>query len=135
MAFVLDASVALAWCFPDESSNHAVSIFHRFKVETAIVPSIWPLEVANALVVGMRRGRLNEEQFSLVVRLLKELPIEIDPALVARTLDGLVSMAVNCVLSVYDASYLELAQRLKCPIATADAKLAAAAKTCAIELV
>ncbi len=70
MAFVLDASVALAWCFPDESSNHAVSIFHRFKEETAIVPSIWPPEVANALVVAMRRGRLNEEQFSLVARLL-----------------------------------------------------------------
>jgi len=135
MAFVLDASMALAWCFPDESSHHAVSILHRFTEETAIVPPIWPLEVANALVVGMRRGRINEEQLALVAQLLKELPIEIESALVARTFDGVIRMAVTQTLTVYDASYLELAQRLKCPLATADAKLAIAAKTCAIELI
>lgn len=135
MAFVLDASVALAWCFPDESSHHAVSILHRFTDETAIVPSIWPLEVANALVVGVRRGRINEEQLSLVGQLLKELPIEIESTLVVRTFDGVVRMAVAHTLSVYDASYLELAQRLQCPMATADSKLAIAAKTCAIELI
>ncbi len=134
MVFVLDASVALAWCFPDESSDYAVSVLHRFKEGTAIVPSIWPLEMANALVVGIRRNRLNDEQFLLVKRLLKELPIEIDPALIERTFDDTVKIAIAHTLSVYDASYLELAQRLKCPMATADTKLSTAAKTCAIEL-
>lgn len=135
MAFVLDASVALAWCFPDESSDYAASIFHRFKEEAATVPSIWPLEVANALVVGMRRRRLTAEQLAAVGRLLTELPIDLDPAPVTRTFDDVVSLAVNHGLSVYDASYLELAQRLKCPLATVDAKLATAAKTCAVALV
>jgi predicted nucleic acid-binding protein len=125
----------LAWCFPDESSGHAVSILHRFSDETAIVPSIWLLEVANALVVGMRRGRINEEQLSLVAQLLKELPIEIEAALVVRTFDGVLRMAVTYALSVYDAYYLELAQRLKLPIATTDTKLATAANLCAIELI
>lgn len=135
MAFVLDASVALAWCFPDESSHYAVSILHRFKEETAIVPSIWPLEMANVLVVGMRRNRLNDEQFVLVRQLLQELPIEIDPTLIGRTFDEVVSIAMTHALSVYDASYLELARRLQCPMATADTKLATAAQTYTIELI
>jgi predicted nucleic acid-binding protein len=123
MALVLDACVALAWCFPDESSGHAVSILHRLSDETAIVPSIWPLEVANA------------DQLSLVARLLKELSIEIESASIVRTFDGVARIAVTHTLSVYDAAYLELAQRLKLPIATPDKKLAIVAKTCAIEVI
>lgn len=135
MMFVLDASVTLAWFFPDESSDYAVSILHRFKENSAIVPPIWPQEVANALVVGMRRSRISDEQVAVVVRLLQELPIEIDQPMITRTFDGAVSIAVKQGLSVYDASYLELAQRLQYPLATADAKLSLAARAVNIELV
>lgn len=135
MGFVLDASVTLAWCLPDESSDYAVSILHRFKEHSAIVPPIWPQEVANALVVGMRRGRISDRQVAVATQLLQELPIEIDQPLLTRTFDGVVSIAVKQRLSVYDASYLELAKRLQCSLATADAKLSQAARAVDIELV
>lgn len=77
----------------------------------------------------------NEELLSLVARLLKELPIEIEFASMVRTFDGVVRTAITHRLSVYDAAYWELAHRLKWPMATANTKLAIVAKTCAIELI
>lgn len=64
MAFVFDASVALAWCFPDETNAYADALLRRFRDETAMVRAIWPLEVANALVVGVRRSRLTPRAIS-----------------------------------------------------------------------
>jgi len=135
MAFVLDASVALAWCFPDESNAYADALLHRFRDETAMVPAIWPLEVANALVVGVRRSRLTPEQLAHASRLLQELPIDVDASLVSRVFDATARLATSYGLSVYDAAYLELAQRLQCPLATADTRLAKAAQACGLELI
>ncbi|MCY0899644.1 MAG: type II toxin-antitoxin system VapC family toxin [Firmicutes bacterium] len=135
MAFVLDASAALAWCFPDESNAYADALLHRFRNETAMVPAIWPLEVANALVVGVRRSRLTPEQLAHASRLLQELPIDVDASLVSRVFDATARLATNYGLSVYDAAYLELAQRLQCPLATADTRLAKAAQACGLELI
>jgi predicted nucleic acid-binding protein len=135
MAFVLDASVALAWCFPDESNAYADALLPRFGDETAMVPAVWPLEVANALVVGVRRSRLTPEQLVHASRLLQELPIDVEAPLVSRTFDAMVRLATSCGISVYDAAYLELAQRLQCPLATADTRLATAAKACGLTLI
>ncbi|MDA8193565.1 MAG: type II toxin-antitoxin system VapC family toxin [Thermaerobacter sp.] len=135
MAFVLDASVALAWCFPDESNAYADALLHRFREETAMVPAVWPLEVANALVVGVRRSRLTPEQLAHAGRLLQELPIDVDGSLVSRVFDATVRLATSYGLSVYDAAYLELAHRLQCPLATADTRLATAGKAWGLELI
>lgn len=135
MAFVLDASVALAWCFPDESNAFADAVLHRFRDDTAMVPAIWPLEVANALVVGVRRSRLTPEQSVHASRLLQELPIDVDASQVSRVFDVTMRLATSYGLSVYDAAYLELAQRLQCPLATVDTRLAAAGKACGLKLI
>ncbi|MCY0878240.1 MAG: type II toxin-antitoxin system VapC family toxin [Firmicutes bacterium] len=129
---MLDAAVALAWCFPDESNAYADAVLHRFRDETAVVPAIWPLEVANALVVGVRRSRLTSEQLAHASRLLQALPIDVDTSLLSRVFDGTVRLATSHGLSVYDVAYLELAQRLQCPLATADTRLATAAKVCGL---
>ena len=54
---VLDSSIALAWCFADEKDPYADAIAASFPALEATVPNLWPLEIANALVVGERRGR------------------------------------------------------------------------------
>ncbi|MCY0865400.1 MAG: type II toxin-antitoxin system VapC family toxin [Sulfobacillus sp.] len=82
--FVLDASVALAWCLPDETNAYADPVLHRLAHETALVPTIWPIEVTNALVVGIRQGRLTREQ---ALHLLNELPIEVDVPIWSRIFD------------------------------------------------
>ena len=53
---VIDASVALAWCFPDEASDYADSVLLAIENQTVIVPAIWPVEITNALLVGERRN-------------------------------------------------------------------------------
>ena len=55
---VVDASVALAWCFPDESSDYADRVLVALEGHELVVPAIWALEITNALLVGERSKRL-----------------------------------------------------------------------------
>ena len=80
MTFVLDSSVALSWCFQDEVSAATLQIRERLSAERAVVPSLWLLEVANVLALGIRRGRLTAETAAEFADLLVGLPIDVaDP--------------------------------------------------------
>ena len=124
--FVLDASVALAWVFEDEQTPSARRVLTRLATEPALVPALWRFEVANALLVGERRGRLDPAQVERSVTLLAALPIEVDREPV--DLSRLISVARRHGLSAYDASYLELAAREGISLATLDSAMAAAAR-------
>ena len=76
---MLDASVALAWCFADEQSALADAVAGMLTSDRAVVPAIWPLEVGNALLSAERRGRLGVEERPVLLRLLAALPIEVEP--------------------------------------------------------
>jgi predicted nucleic acid-binding protein len=132
--FVLDASVALAWCFEDETSPEADKVLDALTSMEAVVPSIWPIEVANALLAGERRGRIAPATVSRQLTLLGQLPIQADDAGLAGDIDGLVSLARSAGLSAYDAVYLSLAQRKGIPLATLDSALSQAARRSGIEL-
>ena len=56
--FVVDNSVVMSWCFKDETNNYADTVLDRLTEEAAVVPSIWPLEVVNVLLVAERQKRL-----------------------------------------------------------------------------
>jgi predicted nucleic acid-binding protein len=130
--FVIDTSVAMAWCFEDEATEAADLVLDRLREDEAVVPAIWPLEVANVLLVAERRGRLTEAQVSRFLGLLTQLPIEVDDA--PRELAGIVAAGQRHELSSYDASYLVLAERLGASLATLDRRLAKAAKRAGVEL-
>jgi predicted nucleic acid-binding protein len=130
--FVIDTSVAMAWCFEDEATEAADLVLDRLREDEAVVPAIWPLEVANVLLVAERRGRLTEAQVSRFLGLLTQLPIEVDDA--PRELAGIVAAGRRHELSSYDASYLVLAERLGASLATLDRRLAKAAKRAGVEL-
>lgn len=131
---VLDASVALAWCFEDELSAAADVVADRLMSEPAIVPAIWPLEVANAVVAAERRGRLTERDAAEILELLTVLPIEIEATSTRQALGAIAAVAREHGLSAYDAAYLELAARLQAPLATLEKRLLAAARSAGIEL-
>ena len=78
MAFVLDSSVTLAWLLPDEGSEDVDKLADRLEQESAIVPSIWALEVGNALLVAQRRGRIKDDELARLAAALDGLPIEVD---------------------------------------------------------
>jgi len=126
--FVIDNSVVMAWCFEDETSPYADFVLDSLKNMTAIVPSIWPLEVGNVLTVAERKKRLNEAASNKFIALLSELPIIVDQEPPERMLREILSLARKNQLSTYDASYLDLAMKRALPIATLDDRLIAAAR-------
>ena len=126
-AFVLDSSVALAWCFRDEATAASDALLERLPAEPAVVPSLWPVELANVLVMGERRGRLDPTRSAAFLEMIASLPIEIDPASVDRPPADLMALARTHRLTAYDATYLDLALRRNLPLATRDAALARAA--------
>ena len=123
MSLVLDASVTLAWCFADETSASADRILDRLVHQRALVPPIWPYEVANALVVAERRKRLTARDTAAALDMLGRLPIDVDHSRTESVFGDLPTMARKYRLSAYDVSYLTLARREKLPLATLDAKL------------
>jgi len=126
--FVVDNSVVMAWCFQDEASQYADAILDSLEVSKAIVPSIWPLEVGNVLLVAERRKRLSEAGSARFIALLTELPIMIEQESPERMMREILALAREHQISSYDASYLDLAMRKGVSIATLDDGLIKAAE-------
>lgn len=133
--FVLDCSVTMAWCFEDEGDPGSDAVLDRLGEVDAVVPALWPLEVANVLLVAERRGRLTASDSSRFTALLGALPISVDRGLDAPVVPGLLAVAREYGLTAYDAAYLELAMRLGLPLATRDSELMGAARRAGVALV
>jgi predicted nucleic acid-binding protein len=128
VSLVLDASVVLSWCFPDEQAQKAAEIAERIAAgERVLVPAFWPHEVLNALLVG-KRGRLTDKLTQLFLDDLNRLPIDLDQSITTsgafRTIQ---SLCRKHGLTSYDAAYLEVSLRHSCPLATVDDDLTRAA--------
>ena len=128
MTFVLDCSVTMAWVFPDEATLETARLRDALTDGRAFVPAPWPIEVANVLLVATRRGRIAETDWPRIWRNLEALPITIEPVSIPRIRRTVLDVASAHRLSVYDATYLELAIRMRLPLATLDRALADAAQ-------
>lgn len=130
--FVLDASVALAFCFDDERDADVDGVLQFLAVNKAFVPAIWPLEVANALLTAERRKRIDGVACANAIAILNDMAIEVDHDASGLVPSSVLSVARAQGLSAYDASYLELAMRKGLPLASRDATLLKAAKKCGV---
>jgi len=127
--FVVDASAALAWCFEDEASSWGDGLLERLRHGDRIaVPSHWPTEILNGLLVASRRKRIKADQPSLLWDELARLPVETEPALSAMEAKAVLALSEKHALTAYDAAYLELALRRKLPLGTLDTDLRRAAQ-------
>lgn len=126
---VVDASIAGAWLLPDETSQRAELLLTRILSGAAelAVPGLWVYELTNLLVSAGRRGRIGDDQIAEAHQLLDAVPRRTFDHDTATTRDRMTHLARRFELSAYDAAYLELADRLACPLATADGRLARAA--------
>ena len=124
---VIDSSVAIAWCFPDEQDTYSQSVLDALESEQAIVPDLWHLEVANTLVIGERRKRSTQADTVTWMGFLSALPVTVDEETRAHAFGDTAGLARAHGLSVYDAAYLELAMRRGLRLAALDEKLSAAA--------
>ena len=130
MKIVLDASFAAAWILPDESSNDAEACLQKIlegELEM-VTTALWHYEMCNLLNTAIRRKRLDEGSADSALGLLQQLPVGIHDHQQELWQRRLQILARRFGLSAYDAAYLELADRLQCPLRTNDNKLRAAAK-------
>ena len=136
MAFVLDASISAVWALMDESNPLATQILDNWAAnpenpETALVPSLWWYELRNLLVTSERRKRITAAESTAFLRVLGSFPIEVD---VEPDENAIFGLARRYQLSFYDATYLEIAERKKLPLATLDKALRVAAEAAGVPL-
>jgi hypothetical protein len=92
---VVDASVALAWCFPDEGSDYADEVLVALDGIPILVPAVWSLEVANAILVGERNKRLHQREIQRFSTLLQNLSVDQDTQSVEETWPTFCPLRVN----------------------------------------
>jgi predicted nucleic acid-binding protein len=132
---VVDCSVTMPWLLKNDKTGYAVKVLQSLGTTIALVPRLWFLEVANVLLVFERRKRITQAESGRFAELLTQLPFDVDDSVYNRVFDGVISLAREQMLSLYDAVYLELAMRRGMPLATLDKGLVKAAKAVGVEIV
>jgi predicted nucleic acid-binding protein len=134
-AFVADASVAIGWVHPAQATTHTEAMLDAIGQGSRLeVPALWPLEVANALVVLRRRRKLTEAERQAGLGWLRNLPLHVDNEMAALAFSRLSELASGHRLSVYDAAYLELAERRQLVLGCKDGPLRKAASRVGVDL-
>ena len=134
-AFVADASVAIGWVHPAQATRQTAAMLDAIADGATLeVPALWPLEVANALIVLVRRRKLSEDERQAGLGWLRGLRLRIDHESASVAFSRLSELAGAHQLSVYDAAYLELAQRRTLVLGSKDGALRKAAKQMGVGL-
>lgn len=134
-AFVADASVAIGWVHPAQATTHTAAMLDAIgDGATLEVPALWPLEVANALIVLVRRRKISEDERQIAIGWLRGLRLRIDHEAASLAMSHLSELAATYQLSVYDAAYLDLAQRRRLALGCTDGPLRKAAKQAGVNL-
>jgi predicted nucleic acid-binding protein len=124
---VIDSSITLNWVLYDEHTPESDELFDLVSQRGALVPSLWRLEIANALQVAVRRKRIDAVYRDRCIQELQQLPIQVDSETDKQAWNATLRLSEHHNITVYDAAYLELALRRCLPLATRDQRLAKAA--------
>jgi len=135
VSLVLDSSTALAWIYQDENSEPADDILNAVVADTAWVPTLWWLEIANGLRTGIRRGRINIDDRDHALAELRLLNIETDQDTHRQAWDATLRLSDRLGITSYDACYLELAQRRSLPLGSLDSTLCGAARRSGVRVI
>lgn len=133
-AFVVDCSVAMTWLFKDETTAATLALLDRLENESALVPELWFLEVANVLALAERKSRIEAERSVEFIHQISKLQMQVDTDAAGRAFTEVLDLARDHSLTAYDATYLDLALRRNLPLATLDEPLRKAAKRLRVKL-
>ena len=134
ITFVLDCSVAMAWLFDDETNAYSDSIQNALRRTKAIAPTIWPLEVLNAIEVASIRGRAPTDKADFYLQQLLKLRIWIDQTVNWPPGELMMGLIRENRLTAYDASYVCHVHRYRIPLATVDKRMSEAARAIGVPL-
>ena len=135
--FVLDNTVAMAWCFTEEATEFTKTLLSRLSnlTDSAVVPALWLYEVANVVELAVRKGRIPGEKALAFLDSLADLPIEVENPSRTQVFVTVRTLAGQYQLTGYDAAYLELAIRHQLPLASLDKALSRAALAAGLSIV
>ena len=134
MSVVIDASLTLSWYFEDERTSAGDAVLDRVAGAGAVVPGLWRLEIANGLQMALRRKRIDAAFRDRALAVLGQLRIAIDADTDTHAWTMTLSLAERFGLTIYDATYLELAQRRDLPLASRDDELRRAGQALGVTL-
>jgi predicted nucleic acid-binding protein len=123
MSLVLDCSATLAWIYPDETTDAVRRVFDTIAADSCFVPTLWRLEVANGLTIAVRRGRITPAFRADALNVLELASIAVDMETGTHAWNAALYLADQFGLTLYDATYLELARRRSLPLASLDIDL------------
>jgi predicted nucleic acid-binding protein len=131
--WVIDATIGVSWVHQKQSTAEAAGLLRQAeRGEPIVVPSLWFPEMANVLLVLQRRGALSPDERKTALRAIANIHLAVDDAPANTALGVSSELAETHSLTVYDATYLELALRRRLSLATRDVPLSRAAKACGI---
>lgn len=133
MAFIVDASVALCWLIPGQENPASIATLRQALADGGVVPALWHLEVANQLGRSLRHRTIAQVDLNIAFELIQRIDLHTDSR--PWTSVEVVSLMTEYQLTAYDAVYLELAIRLRLPLATFDRELIAAAPRAGVSLI
>jgi predicted nucleic acid-binding protein len=132
--YVVDASVAMSWCFLDEATSATQKLFDDLNRVSVLVPAWWYVEITNVLYLAERNGRIPIDRVAEFIAFAGTLDVEVDNEAPQRAFSHLLPLCRVHRLTSYDAIYLDLALRRKLPLATLDGPLRKVAKKLGVKL-
>ena len=133
-SFLVDASVGFAWVYQGQATPETDQWLNEVAAGgTVIVPALWYLEMSNVLLIAQRRHRLTAVQRRAALGKLTTLQFTVDEEGARHAFGKTSELAEKYGLTIYDATYLELALRRSLPLATRDEALKTAAKRCGVK--
>jgi len=118
---IVDASVVVKWFVEEEYSREARLVRDAYanRLIDIAAPSLLPYEVLNALKYS---GAFGEEELKEVAKTLEDFQLTLYN-LEGKLAEKSVELAMRKGITIYDASYVALAQILNTELYTADEKL------------
>ena len=128
-AVVIDTSALMAMFLLEEEGTQIEEDMKALieRNGQVFVPSLFWYETGNTLVTALKRKRIGKEELRGIELDLADLPIVTDPIPDTSIRYRIRELALDKKLTYYDASYLELAERLHLPLKSIDKKIIAAA--------
>ena len=135
MSYVVDSSLALSWCFPDEYSAVTSAAYRLAEHGSLVVPTLWHVEVANVLGLAFKRNRIDLDMLDRAFRILGRFEIETADAAISQNAFLILRSMNESGLTAYDPLYVEFAKQLHLPLETLDRHMALAAKAAGVTLI
>jgi len=130
MPFVIDNSVVIGWHLSSQATAYSDAVLRALATDNAHVPALWVLEFSNVMRRALLAKKITEARSREIMQLQHGLALTLH-ADVCDPAENL-ALALRYQLSSYDAAYLDLALRLRLPLATSDLALRDAAMACGV---